>query len=212
MSASTRLRWYGRLALLALLACASCGVRLSPEMRAEIATVAVSPQVEVPDSIDTGDLGMVLVGGAVAAILDQISARQEADQLRAVMSANDIDMGRIVYETFRDRLAAGGAFVVVDPGASSAVLSMRVTALALARPIGSMSRLKPVVTILATLTRADGGVVWRQADNVGNLNTETPAYTYDEYVTEPEKLRTAFARAIAIAADGLLADLSRTEA
>src|SRR5262249_46375785 len=170
---------------------------------------SIDPHVAVPETIDTHDVSLPLVLGPIGAVVDEVSARSAGKELRDAMEANGIDIGEIVYETFRSRLTATHAFQLAEPGHGSAQLTLSVFALGLAHPMGGTDRLKPTVSILGILTRTDGTILWRQADYVGNLNSQTPSYLFEEYVDHPENIRTAFTSAIQIVTDGLVAALTQ---
>lgn len=199
-------------ALSLLLGGAGCSaVHLTPEARAAITTVGVNPHVEMPTTIDTHDASMVLTFGIVGAIVDDISSQRQGRDLGTAMAAEGIDLGMIVYQTFLTRLAASRAFVIAQPDQNAALLTLRVAVLGLGRPMGFTDRLKPMVNIQATLTAADGIIVWRQTDYVTNMSDQTPSFLYAEYVDHPENIRTAFTRAFEIIADNLVANLTAAD-
>ena len=165
--------------------------------------------MEVPRTIDSDRLGLPLWIGVIGIIAEEARAETPSEQLGHLIAANDIDLGRIAYEAFRAQLADTHAFAIVAPAADVPNLRLSIFDAGLGRPVGGWDQLKPTVSLLGSLTRADGTVLWRKADYVSTSNSQTPAFTYDQYVNDPENLRLAFRRATDLVTGMLVADLCR---
>ena len=58
--------------------------------------------------------------------------------------------------------------------------------------------------VVGTLTRTDGTVLWQKHDSVTHLNGETPSFTLEEYLQNPQLIREACTVAAKIVVRGLV--------
>jgi len=133
-----------------------------------------------------------VVGGLAAA------ARDQEGKIRDCAQRAEIDIGDMVASEFRDQLQAREIFSIVDSMDADAILRIDVPYYGLFVPHGFASKLKPVLMVHARLERPDGTVIWEDNENVSASADETPSHSFDDYMSDPERLRDAWQQAAQI--------------
>ena len=202
------------LALIVALATADCADTTAVAMKATerdaVRTVGVNPAVKVPGEIYYLDhaqgLGMG-IGGAVGGL---IASSGGADgQIVDALASNAISVGAIVRTEFVAASATVGDIAFVDSTAAHVAeltLVVNLYGLSYASPLDAA--LYPMLSVTATIRRADGNVVWQKTAAATVLTADNKlGYSFSQYIQDPERLRAVFANAAAIVSRVLVADL-----
>ncbi len=181
---------------LLLAACANSPVAMKDDARAAIHTVSIDPTVTLPEDMYYQGPGQTALGmlGIVGALAAQSSSATPRARLHAVMDANNISVPNIVSTEFAKQAgSATGMNFVVGNDPADAHVKMSVLMYGLVQSQGFGSTLYPVFTVTATMTKADGTVLWKDTDYVTALNGDNKeGHTIEDYLKDPELLRKSF--------------------
>lgn len=149
--------------------------------------------------------GMALGGAVGGAIVSSMAS--EPAKIKSYLETEKIDIGAIVLEEFKRQLNEQADFSgkVRDDGKYHIELS--VPMYGITQKNGFSSEYKPILRVRSRMIAPDGNVVWESADYVGPLNSETPAFTYQEYFGTPGTFRNAFVSASKAVVKLLMSDL-----
>lgn len=197
---------------LLLAACANAPVAMNDNVRAGVHTVSVDPDVKLlPDMYyqGPGQAGMMMLGVVGALAAQGIAATPKA-RLHAVMDEHHISVPEIVAAEFaRQANAATTMKLAVGNEPADARISLVVNMYGLVQSQGFGSTLYPTMNITATLTKADGTVLWKDTDFVTALNSENKeGHTIEDYLKDPELIRRAFTSGTDLVVRTLATDLA----
>ena len=125
------------------------------------------------------------------------------------MQAHGIDVGQLVRESFERRIKQEGLFTIVTQGErADADVEIMVSPWGLSLKNYS-TVLYPVIGVNASMKRS-GTSVWRNFNTISVFNeSNTIAYTPEQYATDPEAARAAFSRVSDLAVGKLIEDLKQ---
>ena len=197
---------------LLLAACANAPVAMNDNVRAGVHTVSVDPDVKLPPDMyyqGPGQAGMMMLGVVGALAAQGIAATPKA-RLHAVMDEHHISVPEIVAAEFaRQANAATTMKLAVGNEPADARISLVVNMYGLVQSQGFGSTLYPTMNITATLTKADGTVLWKHTDFVTALNSENKeGHTIEDYLKDPELIRRAFTSGTDLVVRTLATDLA----
>jgi hypothetical protein len=198
-------------ALLALvLVLPAChGVELASEARDSIRIVCVAPEIAMPEKLDMFDYQITSTGLLTFPIASAIG-KNRADEMVGTMARGEISLAEIVRSEFESALSRSGLFQLGAPGESQATFQLEVFAAGMSRPSAFSLDTTPDLGVEASLVDASGTLLWQQRGYTGGLDKEDkerPAYLYETYSREPEKVREAFTVAARLTAEKLIESL-----
>lgn len=181
---------------LLLAACANAPVAMNDNVRSSVHTVSVDPVVTLPADMyyqGPGQAGMMMLG-VIGALAAQGTAATPKARLHAVMDANNISVQDIVAAEFAKQAGAATAmkFTVGNEPADARV-KLVVNLYGLSQSQGFGTTLYPMFNVTATMTKADGTVLWKDTDYVTALNGDNKdGHTIEDYLKDPELIRKSF--------------------
>jgi hypothetical protein len=165
-----------------LLSCAGAGNAqqdLSAIKRITIDSEVTQPEIPLIQS--PGGFKAFMIAGGVGAAVDQ----QEAGKaFREYMRKNNIDVSKIVLESFRRAIQEDKIFVLADNSDAKLKLVINSYGFGASGFFGGPER-KPLMNITASLV-SGGNVIWKKTEFLTNLSSLTQAYTYDQLGQNPE--------------------------
>lgn len=187
------------------------GVKMSAQDRSTLHTVAVNPNVPMPQEMFYYGMAQnfaTTLGGVVGALAGAAAGDEPRDQLLAVMKANNISIPETVRSEFGKELERSTPLRIADTGtAADAELSLAVNLYGLGIAHGFSSTLYPTLGVTATLKKPDGRVVWQSTNYVSPQSSENDlGHGFDEYLTQPELLRATWIKAAGIVSRIILAE------
>ncbi|MFL6699966.1 MAG: hypothetical protein ACJ8GJ_22575 [Vitreoscilla sp.] len=201
-------------ASLLLAACANAPVAIGDNVRASVHTVSVDPAVTLPADMyyqGPGQTGMMMLGvfGALAA---QGTAATPKARLQAAMDANSISVQQIVAAEFAKQASAASPMkFVVGNDPADARVKLVVNMYGIAQSQGFGTTLYPTFNVTATMTKADGTVLWKDTDFVTALNGDNKeGHTIEDYLKDPELIRKSFTSGSDLVGRMLAANLAGT--
>ncbi|WP_434558555.1 hypothetical protein [Pseudomonas sp. Z4-20] len=125
------------------------------------------------------------------------------------MQAHGIDVGKLVRESFERRIKQEGLFTIVAEG-EKADADVEIMVMQWGLSLKNYSTvLYPVIGVNGFMKRG-GTSVWRNFNTISPFNeSNTLAYTPEQYATDPEALRAAFSRVSDLAVGKLIEDLKQ---
>ncbi|MCF7540537.1 hypothetical protein [Pseudomonas petrae] len=125
------------------------------------------------------------------------------------MQAHGIDLGQLVRESFEKRIKREGLFTIVAEGEKAdADVELVVSQWGLCLKNFS-TVLYPVIGVNGSMKR-NGTSVWRNFDTISVFNeTNTVAFTPQQYATNPEALRAVFSHVTDLAVSKLIENLKQ---
>ncbi len=199
------------LVMAALLSACATSTPMGAADRAAIKTIKIDPSVTLPEKMfyHGREQSLAAVGGALGAMLGSDSTAGPSAAIVAKMKEANISLPDILAAEFK-RAVEGAGLTVVDPAtASDAEVTLVVQFYGLGQTHG-FSALYPTMKVAATMKKADGTVVWQKTDGVLPFNSDNKtSKEFDEYMREPELLRTAMTTASAIVSKMLADDLKQ---
>ncbi|MCF7535510.1 hypothetical protein [Pseudomonas petrae] len=125
------------------------------------------------------------------------------------MQAHGIDLGQLVRESFEKRIKREGLFTIVAEGEKAdADVELMVSQWGLCLKNFS-TVLYPVIGVNGSMKR-NGTSVWRNFDTISVFNeTNTVAFTPQQYATNPEALRAVFSHVTDLAVSKLIENLKQ---
>jgi hypothetical protein len=181
---------------LLLAACANAPVAMTASVRDQVHTVSVDPAVTLPPDMyyqGPGQTGLMMLG-IVGALASQSSAATPKARLHAVMDEHHISVQEILAAEFAKQANAASTMkFVVGTEPADARVSLVVNLYGIVQSQGFGTTLYPTFNITATMTRADGTVLWKDTDFLTALNSDNKeGHTIEEYLKDPELIRKAF--------------------
>ena len=203
-------RWLVCVLLALLPALGACSTkRLAPEARESLRIVSIDSTLPVPDEPDMNDEGLAFQG-LVGLVASHWIGETRAEQVNQAMARGQVSIAEIVRSEFESALAATGMFQLGGSDECQATFHLEVYRLGMHRDVGFDFDLKPILGIQASLLDPTGKVLWQRKELTHNLNDHTPAYDYEAYIEDPEKLREAFTVAAKLAVADLMKHLRGT--
>ena len=168
----------------------SCCAGAQPDLRSikRIAIDSEIPQPEIPLIQSPGNFKAFMVGGGVGAAMDQQSAGKA---FREYMRKNNIDISRIVFESFKRVIEEDKPFALGADADARLKLTINSYGFGAAGFFGGNER-KPLLNVTASLVSGAGTVVWKKTDYITNLSKATEAYTYDQLGENPQLTKKSF--------------------
>lgn len=199
--------------LLSALVFSGCAtsVTLKKSDRELIRSISINKDVKIPDDMvyqgptQTWGISMGVIGvakGAAAAMTDK-------DLINEVMGNNQIDLRQIVREQFAEEMIAAGVFPLIVSEGGDAVVILEIRIWGLAQAHAFTDQLKPMLNVKGTLVQANGTVLWERVDYVTAFHDQTPRYTLEEYLQNPQYIREAFTACAKIVSQGLVNDIKK---
>jgi hypothetical protein len=206
-----RLPVRGLVLAMCLMLPACAGTDLAPDKQKDLGAVSVDPAVKMPDKVfyngPENNWGVAL-GGVLGAVIAS-EAVEEPTRIRLFMEKQKIDLGRMVADEFKARLAASPQFGGKLRDDASTRFELEVKIYGLAQKGAFSSQYKPLLRVDARLVDAGGNVLWKKFEFVTNLSSVTPGYTYPEYFeTPPDKMLNAWSVAVKSVVGDLIEDLA----
>ncbi len=200
---------------LLLAACANSPVAMSDNVRASVHTVSVDPVVTLPADMyyqGPGQTGMMMLG-VIGALAAQGTAATPKARLHAVMDANNISVQDIVAVEFAKQASAATPMkFVVGNDPADARVKLVVNMYGIAQSQGFGTTLYPSFNITATMTKADGTVLWKDTDFVTALNSDNKeGHTIEDYLKDPELIRKSFTSGSDLVGHMLAANLASAQ-
>ena len=161
----------------------TCGAASAQDLKSikQITIDAEIPQPEIPLIQSPGGFKAFMIAGGIGAAVDQ----QEAGKLfREYMRKNNIDVSKIVLESFRRAIQEDKIFVLADTSDAKLKLVINNYGFGASGFFGGPER-KPLMNITASLV-SGGNVIWKKTEFLTNLSSLTQAYTYDQLGQTPE--------------------------
>lgn len=182
--------------------------KLTTEMQTGINTVSVDNNVGMPKEmiyygagVQAGSLFGLL--GALA-VADQ--EQSERDRIMNIMSENGIEPGQIVASEFRKKLDTKKIVPTIVDSGGDATFEFKIDQYGLMyKPFTAL--LKPRLEVTVLLKKANGEIVWKNKGSTGSYTDTTKAYTFQDYVRDPELLRDSFESAANIIISKIVANI-----
>lgn len=194
-------------ASLGIIGCATSDA-LRKEERASLKAVTLSENVHLPEEmvyIGNENMAGRVIFGAFGYLAAQDEMKKSSDYIKETMVKSDIDVGKIVFDKFSDKLKKANIFDEISSGCSDCPrFSLSIQVYGLAQIHGYSSQLKPMLNVEGVLTDPNKTVLWKKTSYVTNLSNKTPPNTLEEYLQEPELLRIAFSIASEIVTTDLI--------
>src|SRR5262249_14465798 len=159
--------------------------------RSAIHVVQVSSDVPKPTPVNMFYFGPAQAWGG---LVGQVAAYGPKKQIAAAVDSAHIDVSRIVHEEFSHELKESGVFTIAEEDAD-AQFHLSVGLYGFGIPNGFSSQLKPTLDVVGKLVRRDGTVLWQKRARLTHLSGKTPSHTLDEYLRDPEVIRSSFTSA-----------------
>jgi hypothetical protein len=166
-----------------------------------VALDADVPQPEIPLIQSPGNFKAFLVGGGIGAAMDQTSAGKA---FREYMRKHNIDISRIVFESFKRVIEEDRTFALDGPADAQLKLTINSYGFGAAGFFGGNER-KPLLNVTASLV-SNGNVVWKKTDYITNLSKATVAYTYDQLGENPQLTTKSFEQVSVLLSRQILAE------
>ncbi|GFM85549.1 hypothetical protein PSCICO_09480 [Pseudomonas cichorii] len=125
------------------------------------------------------------------------------------MQRNGIDVGAMLRDRFKARIAQEKLFVVVaDEAGADATIELRGGQWGVSL-VNFSKELYPTMGVVAVMRRGDEQI-WRNFETITAMSAgNDKAFTPERYAADPEALRSAFNRAIDLLTGKLMADLKQ---
>jgi hypothetical protein len=162
-------------------------------------------QPEIPLIQSPGNFKAYVIGGGIGAAIDQNEAGKA---FREYMRRNNIDISKIVLESFKRVIEEDKIFALGAPADARLKLAVNNYGFGVAGLFGGNAR-RPLMNITASLVSSGGNVVWKKTEFITNLSKTTEAYTYDQLAENPQLTLKSFEQASVLVSRQILADLKR---
>ena len=195
------------LAAVAVLLFACIGVANAQPDLSSIRRIAIDPEVpqpEIPLIQSPGNFKAFMIGGGVGAAVDQQSAGKA---FREYMRKNDVDVSKIVFESFKRTIEEGKAFELGADAEPKLKLTINNYGFGVAGLFGGNDR-RPLMNITAQLI-SNGNVVWKKTDFLTNMSKLTDVYTYDQLGENPQLTVKSLEQVSGLISRQILSDLKR---
>ena len=196
-------------AVITLLGACATHVTLSGADRASLHQIYIDQEVKVPDAptyYGAGDIWSQSVGGIFGALLSDSMTTKEQMLLEA-LETGGIDVAEMSRESLARQLGEADIFDVVEVKGSDGILTLSVEFYGLfIQP--RLSGLKPAVLLKAVLKNAAGDVVWEHQDGFRGGHESVESKDFEEWLTDPDALKTGFQKTVDASVAKLIADLN----
>ena len=162
------------------------------------------PQPEIPLIQSPGNFKAFMVGGGIGAAIDQQSAGKA---FREYMRKHNIDVSRIVFESFKRTIEENKAFELGADAEAKLKLTINNYGFGVAGLFGGNDR-RPLMNITAQLV-SNGNVVWKKTEFLTNMSKLTDVYTYDQLGENPQLTIKSLEQVSVLLSRQILADLKR---
>jgi hypothetical protein len=151
-------------------------------------------------------LGMFGLLGGLAA--DKASMGPK-ETLQAVMLDRNIKVEELLRDQFLEELGRSESVSTSEAARQGAQVQLELVRFGLSA-IPWHSELRPVVEVKAQLVGADGTVLWSMKRSMNNhSDPDIPARLYEDYLKEPELLRSGFSLACQASSKDLVVSLAK---
>ncbi|MCF5705717.1 hypothetical protein GIV19_00260 [Pseudomonas syringae] len=126
------------------------------------------------------------------------------------MQQNGIDVGAMLRDRFKARVASEHVFLVVDDEAKAdAKIELIVSQWGVSL-INFSKELYPTMGVVAVMRRGGDEQIWRNFETITALSEgNDKAFTPERYAADPDAIRSAFGRAVDLLTDKLMTDLKQ---
>jgi hypothetical protein len=173
-----------------------------------INSVTLSKEVKLPEEMFyMGDEKMAerVVFGVFGYMASQDDMKKSSDFIIETMERSEIDVGKIVFDKFREKLNETNIFNVVNIDCDDCPkINLSVRIYGFSQIHGFSSQLRPMLGVEGVLTDTDESILWKKYSYITNVSNKTPANTLEEYLKEPESIKVAFSIASEIVTDDLI--------
>jgi len=174
--------------------CGCAASRLTKQARARIDSVTINLKPSMPSQMEYFQDD--LTPGSSSGLLGALMA------VNGVMRANNINVGQIIVDEFREQLAAKRVFPSIVKYGGEAEFSFKIHFYGLRfKPFAKDEQLGVVLKVTVYLRKANGALVWMATADCSPDRTE--AYLWRTYVTEPERVRMVFQQAARVVVSDL---------
>lgn len=181
------------------------GAAAQPDL-SSIKQVAIDPEISQPDIPliqGPGNFKAFMIGGGIGAAIDQ---KEAGKAFREYMRKSDIDISRIVFESFKRVMEEDKPLVLGADADAKLKLAVNSYGFGVAGFFGGDDR-RPLINITAVLASNAGTVVWTKTGYITNLSKLTDAYTYDQLAKDPQLTIKSFEQASVLLSREILSDL-----
>lgn len=183
-----------------LIICLVAGCATPTEYRADashpIRTVLVAKDVPIPKKMAFVGLSESLAGAGGAFVGGAVGAGIVAAEMYSREGSAEFDIGQSVRSEFIAAIEKSNKFSVKPTSPVDAQIQLKVTGYGFQEAAMLSRRVRPILSIEATMTRSDGKVVWKHRRAITHLNSNTPA-NLPEQLKENPKLGAEALRAAA---------------
>ncbi len=192
---------------------AACGAKLTKESFNTIHTISISEQVVVPDQAMNDNPGARMgaaFGGIVGAVAGENTPNKNRDTT-SFMEANNIDVGQIVLNEFRDQIKkkASISTKIVDDsnGLADATFKLEIIRYGIGAEHDFSKKYRPLIQMSAKLVRKTGEILWQEDEFVHHMEESIPAVPREQYYTDPKILQAKFEEVAKLAVTNVLESL-----
>lgn len=163
----------------------------------------------VAGASNAGTSALAGVGSVAGTKVADVATKDVSRAILNNMQTNDIDLGKLVRKNFEDRVEREHLFIVVADG-ERADAEVEIMVMQWGLCLKNFSTvLYPVIGANGFMKR-NGTSVWRNFATISVFNdANTTAYTPEQYATDPEALRTAFAHVSDLVIGKLVEDMKK---
>jgi len=160
------------------------------------------PQPEIPFIQGAGNFKAFAIGGGIGGAIEQ----NEAGKIfREYMRRNNIDISRIVYDSFKRTLLEDKILALADNSDTRLKLVINTYGFGHAALFAGNDR-RPLLNVTASLVNGTN-VIWSKKDYLTNLSKLTDVYTFDQLAEKPELTVKSLEQISTILARQMLAEL-----
>ncbi|HMU65158.1 MAG TPA: hypothetical protein PKD35_10800 [Nitrosomonas sp.] len=192
-----------------LSACAT-HTRLDPAMKSKLVDgIEISSQVKLserpfywgPEITWGGALGGA-IGGGLAAL-----AVNEPEKIKSYMEAENIDLKQLVLDELKHQISERPDLAGKMREGGKYKMELEIPVYGIAQKHGFSSEYKPTLGIKAKLVAPEGKIIWEYYYSIANLNSETPAFKFNDYFKTPDTFKAAYSSAAKVVIKHILDDL-----
>lgn len=201
-----------------LLLLTACGgvptVSLSSTDRAQLRTIAVKPEVTMPQEMffQGRAQSMGAAFGVLGALATQGAPNEPKEQVPLIMKKNGIELPAILRAEVEKAIQASSLRVAAPGSKADAELAMQVSLYGYGQKNGLSNTVYPMLNVTASMKTPDGRVIWQKADYITALNGDNNVgYDYEQFVEKPERLRETLTKVSAMVARLLVADFTQAQ-
>lgn len=124
------------------------------------------------------------------------------------MRKNNIDISKIVFESFKRTLEEDKSFALGGDAETKFKLAINNYGFGVAGLFGGNER-RPLLNVTASLVSSGGTVIWKKTEYLTNLSKLTDVYTYDQLAQDPKLTVKSFEQISALLSRQILAGLKQ---